>query len=473
MNWDQDMINNLNEGIMMVDTTLMITFANKAVDSIGLNHQKIIGKNVLEVFPNLNERKSTFFRVIKTGKEIVNNQQSFVTYRGERKTTLTSTFPIIKEGNVVGAYEIFQDFSAVQNLNEQIMKLQTENIDQKEKVNHRLNNFDEKFPDFIGEDESILKLKKQIDLLANSPSPILIYGETGTGKEVVVQNIHRASAKNIPLITQNCAAIPDNLLESYLFGTVRGAYTGAVDNKGLFEVANGGILFLDEINSLSKNLQAKLLRVIQDQKVRRVGGTEEVSVNVRIISATNVHPRELLSNKEFREDLYYRLCVLNIELPPLRKRKKDIPILIQHFIDHYNEKFEKNINKISDDAIEYLTNYSWPGNIRELKNMIERLMNVVQSHCIEKSDIQLTDFLQVFPLQEEIKVVEWQQQKLNFKEEIEKKEKEIIKEALQNAGGNISKTARDLDIPQQTLSNKVKKYKLETYIYKLKLLKYE
>lgn len=224
----------------------------------------------------------------------------------------------MKEGEVVGAYEIFRDFSALQNLKEQLVDLQVKQIVHKDKVN----NHREEFNDFIGEHESILKIKDQINLLANSPSPLLIYGETGTGKEVIVQNIHRASSANIPLITQNCAAIPDNLLESYLFGTVKGAFTGAMDKEGLFEIANGGILFLDEINSLSKNMQAKLLRVIQDQKVRRVGGTIEIPVNVRIISATNVHPRELLANQEIREDLYYRLNVLYVELPPLRRRKK-------------------------------------------------------------------------------------------------------------------------------------------------------
>ena len=471
MDCEHNVINSISEGVMVVDRELTITFANKAVASIGLIYEKIIGKNVFEIFPNLIKDKSTFQKVILTGKEIVSNQQTFVTYRGERKTTLTSTFPIIKDGIIVGAYEIFQDFSALQSLKEQLVDLQIKNTEHKEKVDKQ-NIFRENFRDFIGEDESVLKLKSQISLLANSPSSILIYGETGTGKEVIVQNIHHASTMNIPLISQNCAAIPDNLLESYLFGTVKGAFTGAVDKEGLFEIANGGILFLDEINSLSKNLQAKLLRVIQDQKVRRVGGTNEIPVNVRIIAATNVHPRELLANKEFREDLYYRLSVLNIELPPLRNRKKDIPILINYFIDHYNEKFGKSIKGILDEAIEYLMDYSWPGNIRELKNMIERLMNIVQSDYIEKKDIQLTDFLQVFSPNEEVAEVETNH-KISFREEIQKKERQLIIDALQQADGNISKAARNLDIPQQTLSKKIKRYKLEPCIHKFKLLRYE
>ncbi|MDI2587587.1 sigma 54-interacting transcriptional regulator [Psychrobacillus sp. NEAU-3TGS] len=473
MNWEQNVINSINEGVMVVDTDLTITFANRAVDSIGLNHEKIIGKSVFDVFPNLIESKSTFQEVINTGKEISSNQVTFLTYRGERKTTLTSTYPIMKDGVIIGAYEVFQDFSALQNLKEQLIDLQKTRTDYQNKVDNKINNFEENFHDFIGEEESILKLKNQIKLLANSPSPIFIYGETGTGKEVIVQNIHHASSKNIPLITQNCAAIPDNLLESYLFGTVKGAYTGALDKEGLFEIANGGILFLDEINSLSKSLQAKLLRVIQDQKVRRVGGTKEIPVNVRIIAATNVHPRELLANKEFRDDLYYRLCVLNIELPPLRNRKSDIPLLINHFIAHFNEKFGKRIQGMSNEAIEYLMNYSWPGNIRELKNMIERLLNIVQTDNIERKDIQLTDYLQLLSTNGDNNNVRETFHKVSFKEEIEKKERQLIMEALQQSAGNISQAARNLDIPQQTLSNKVKRYQLESYIYKTKLLKYE
>lgn len=469
MDWERMIINSISEGVMVIDTDLTIMFANKAVNSIGLNYESIIGKSIYDVFPNLVTNQSTFVKVLETGKENLNNQQTFVTYRGEKKTTMTSTFPIMKEGEVVGAYEIFRDFSALQNLKEQLVDLQVKQIVHKDKVN----NHREEFNDFIGEHESILKIKDQINLLANSPSPLLIYGETGTGKEVIVQNIHRASSANIPLITQNCAAIPDNLLESYLFGTVKGAFTGAMDKEGLFEIANGGILFLDEINSLSKNMQAKLLRVIQDQKVRRVGGTIEIPVNVRIISATNVHPRELLANQEIREDLYYRLNVLYVELPPLRRRKKDIPILIHHFIDHFNEVFKKNIQTVSNDAVEYLVNYSWPGNIRELKNTIERLMNIVQSDSIEKTDIQFTDYLRVSAPDDGSQVAIGEARRKSFKEEIQKIEKVLIIEALQQAGGNISQSARNLDIPQQTLSNKIKKYGLESHIHRLKLLKYE
>ncbi|MDQ0269594.1 arginine utilization regulatory protein [Cytobacillus purgationiresistens] len=362
----------------------------------------------------------------------------------------------------------------MQKIKDQLIDLQLQNTEHPPKMKNDVSKSQEEFRDFIGEDESIQNIKNNIKLFAKTPSPLFIYGETGTGKEVIVQNIHRASRTQGPLITQNCAAIPDNLLESFLFGTVKGGFTGAVDKEGLFEFANGGILFLDEINSLSMNLQAKLLRVLQDQKVRRVGGTKEIPVSVKIISATNIHPIELLENKEMREDLFYRLNVLYLELPPLRSRKEDIPLLIEHFISEYNVKLKKSIKGITEEALAYLMDHSWPGNIRELKNMIERLMNLVQSDYIGKSDIEFSDYLHVIsPNYAQGDFFRKKNTKVNFKEEIQRIERKMIMDSLYETKGNISQAARNLDLPQQSLSNKIKKYNLEPEIIRIKLLKYE
>src|SRR5699024_2460171 len=312
MNWENKVINSINEGIMVVNADLTFIFANKAVRSIGISHEIVVGRNVFDVFPNLSKKKSTFVQVIKTGEPLSNTLQTFVTYRGELKTTITSTYPIKDGEKIIGAYEIFQDYSALQHVKDRLTQLQSEIYKNEKKI--VASKIDETHA-FIGEDEKIVNIKNQIDLFAKTQSPILIYGETGTGKEVIVQKIHEASLAENPLITQNCAAIPDNLLESYLFGTVKGSFTGAIDKEGLFEIANNGILFLDEINSLSPDLQAKLLRVLQSQKVRRVGGVEEIPVNVRVIAATNVHPKILLENNEMRQDLFYRLNVLYLEIP--------------------------------------------------------------------------------------------------------------------------------------------------------------
>ncbi|MGN7397783.1 sigma 54-interacting transcriptional regulator [Peribacillus frigoritolerans] len=229
-------------------------------------------------------------------------------------------------------------------------------------------------------------VKNQISKLALTSSPILLYGETGTGKEVVVKAI--AAASGCSLISQNCAAIPENLLESILFGTIKGSFTWAEDRPGLFEQASGGILFLDEINSLPLSLQAKLLRVLQDKKVRRLGDTKEKLVSVRLIAATNVHPSSLLESDQMRPDLYYRLNVLSLELPALRHRKEDILPLITHFISIFNEEFSKAVIGVEDEAIEFLINHDWPGNIRELKNWIERAMNHVTGSKLSIQDLQ-------------------------------------------------------------------------------------
>lgn len=470
----KDVIETINEGVMMIDNAFKFVYANNAINAIGLNNESIIGKTIFEVFPNLMKENSTFCQVLETKEPIVEKLQTFITYRGERKTTLTSTYPLIKNGSVIGAFETFQDISTLQDITDQLRKLQGEQ-NKHAYANNVDINVDVLFTDFIGECQNIQKLKTEISSIATSPSPIFIYGETGTGKEVYVNAIHKASNKNIPLITQNCAAIPRDLLEAYFFGTVEGSFTGAIDREGLFELANGGILFLDEINSLPIDLQAKLLRVIQEQEVRRVGGTIEVPFNVRIIAASNIHPRELLMNNELREDLYYRLSVLNIELPPLRERRSDILLLVEHFIEHYNRLFKKNILGMTKEAFKKFYNYEWPGNIRQLRNVIERLMNVKKSGYIGAEDIEYYNVLEDLRIIDKTyaKASTYTHRIKNFKEMIEETEIDIIKKELFHSNGNISQAARNLDMPQQSLSNKIKKYQLRKYILEIKLLKNE
>lgn len=466
-----NVIDNIKEGVIVIDSNFMFTYANKAAKTIGLDSELIIGKNLFEVFPNLQKKNSTFSHVFETKKPLLDQEQTFITYRGERRTTVTSTYPVVKNEEVIGAFETFQDISMLYTLSDQLRNLQLKQKKEKQ-TNQSLMEVQKDYPDFIGEDPAILKIKSQIDLIASSPSPIFIYGETGTGKEVLIHAIHQASKFKIPLIAQNCAAIPENLLESYLFGTTKGSFTGAMDREGLFEIADGGILFLDEINSLPKSLQAKLLRVLQENKIRRVGDTKEISVNVRIIAATNVSPKKLVIDKELREDLYYRLNVLNIELPPLRERKNDIPHLIVHFINYFNHLFGKDILGVTDKALYLLKNYKWPGNIRELKNTIERIMNMKNTGYIAESNIQFQNFLQVSSEIGEFNNTSLRKDQ-TFKEIIQKTEISIIKQELRNTSGNISQASRNLDMPQQTLNNKIQKYNLKKYILTMKLLNNE
>lgn len=400
VNWMKEIIKNIREGVLVVDRNLNVLYINQSATRIGLQVESIVGKTLFEVFPLLKKEQSTILKALKTGLPIIDQVQTFVTYRGERKTTLTSTYPIKVNNEVIGIIEIFEDISALSNLSDQVIELQ-----KKQKVHYSHKNEQANrelaFSEFIGQSPAILHLKQQLPILAKSPSPIFIYGETGTGKEVVVKNIHMLAHENRPLITQNCAAIPDNLLESILFGTVKGSFTDAENRQGLFELAHGGILFLDEINSLSKPVQAKLLRVLQEKKVRRVGSTNEIPVDVRLIAATNVHPNELLKQNEIRQDLYYRLNVLYLELPPLRQRRSDFPLLIAYFLQEYNALFAKRVIGISREVEEYFESYDWPGNIRELKNIIERAMNLVNGDLITLEDIQTTQFLSLSSNKEE------------------------------------------------------------------------
>lgn len=324
----------------------------------------------------------------------------------------------------------------------------------------------------IGNSHCIQKLKKEIIQASTSSSNLLIYGETGTGKEMVAQSIFMMSKdyKKDPFIAQNCAAIPETLLESILFGTVKGAFTGAESRPGLFESANGGIIYLDEIDSMPISLQAKLLRVIQEGRVSRVGGIKEISTNFRLISSTSISPFELLNKKTLRSDLFYRLNVLYIELQPLRKRTEDIPLLVDNFISEFNQKLNKQIIGFSQAALEKLMKYDWPGNVRELRNLVERAVNKTTKDII---DVDVLVGMRTY-LNERISSNSFTEQtykennepseRITLRDELKRVEQSLIRKALDRHNGNISKAARELDIPQQTLYNKLQKSGLLEYI---------
>ncbi|MBI5199134.1 MAG: sigma 54-interacting transcriptional regulator [Nitrospirae bacterium] len=292
---------------------------------------------------------------------------------------------------------------------------------------------------------SVLSIVKKV---TDVPSSILIYGESGTGKEMIARAIHFNSIrKEKPFVAVNCAAIPETLLESEIFGYVKGAFTGAnADKKGLFEAANGGTIFLDEVEAMSKNLQVKLLRVLQDRTFFKVGSTIPVSVDIRVIAATNQELEEAVKFKQFREDLYYRLNVIKIELPPLRERLEDIPLLIRYFMNKYSKAINKNLRRISDDVMDVLINNPWPGNIRELENTIERAVVVAETDEITKEDlpIEITsrykDFEKVWTLK-------------NL-------EREHILKVLSLVGWNKRKASRLLGLDVSTLWRKLKTYQI-------------
>ncbi len=315
----------------------------------------------------------------------------------------------------------------------------------------------------IGESKTISQIKNQIiEFSKHDSETVLITGESGTGKELVASALHNLSVRaEKDFVVINCASIPDTLLESELFGFEKGAFTDAKQSKpGLLEKADGGTLFLDEIGEMSLLLQAKLLRVIENKKFMRLGSTKEKEVNVRIISATNKNLKEAIDNKQFREDLYYRLNVLRIELPSLKDRNGDILLLAEHFLNFFNLKFNKKINGFSDSAKEYLLKYNWAGNIRELKNTIERICLLHNEPAIEVQHLpgELINYeLQTDTL---IDIENINFSNYSYDEIIKETEIKLLKKAYRLAGNNTAQTARLLQMPRETLRYKLEKYKI-------------
>jgi len=340
-----------------------------------------------------------------------------------------------------------------------VSKLERENIDLKRQLKNRYG-----FENIIGDSIAMQKVYSLVDKVAPTDSTTLILGESGTGKELIANIIHYNSERSSkPIVTVNCSAIPHELLETELFGHEKGAFTGAVTTKlGKFEIADGGTIFLDEIGDMDHGLQVKLLRVLQERAFERVGGTKTIKVDVRIIAATNKNLEDEVSAGRFREDLYYRLNVIPIQLPPLRERTADIPLLCHYFIDRYCKKRKRPMLKMSGEAISALINYSWPGNVRELENLIERLVVLKEDDTIVMSD--LPEKIIGGPHNTDFKTAinhEVLSENIDFEKRVQDFEKYIISQAIKSSKGVKSKAARLLNLKRTTLIEKMKRLSIE------------
>lgn len=319
------------------------------------------------------------------------------------------------------------------------------------------------FHKIIGQNQSMQRIYNLIESVAPTNATVLIQGESGTGKSLIAHALHQSDAerKDKPFVEVSCGALPENLLESELFGHVKGSFTSAIkDRRGRFETADGGTIFLDEIDAFSPQLQVKLLKVLQEGDFERVGDSETIHVEVRAIAATNQDLKKLIEQKLFREDLYYRLHVISIDIPPLRERKDDIRLLTEHFLEEFSKKIkDKKINKISEEAIEILLAYNWPGNVRELENILERAIILCKGDIIVKADFP--DFLQDLKTP---KSVLKQGKKLYLKEALKISEMAIIKDALTRCRGNRKKVSELLGINRTTLYNKMKEFDILDYV---------
>ncbi|MBU5313374.1 sigma 54-interacting transcriptional regulator [Tissierella carlieri] len=440
-------INNYFDSIIITDNRGIIEYySNMRSDIYDLRQDEIIGKSILEIHPYLTQETSSIMRVLKDGRPIYDQIEYLTTKHGQNITNIYSTLPIVKEGKVVGAI----DLARCVNENERQSIILTRSNNEKERL-YQLN-------DIITKSPAMNEIKSKIMRIANTDSSVMIYGETGTGKELIAQSIHSYSYRNSnKFISQNCAAIPSNLLEGILFGTVKGSYTGAENRRGLFEVANGGTLFLDEINSMDINMQSKILKAIEEKKVTRIGGTEPIDTDIRIITALNEQPLSCVEQNTLREDLYYRLNVVQIDIPPLRERSEDITYLTDYFISRYNSKMNKSIIGLSDEVKELFLNYSWPGNIRELRNVIEGAFNIIGSRYIQLRD--LPHYL-VSQFKNQLLNVELNNQEMSLVEKVESYEKRLLINALVSSE-TIAEAARKLKLSKQALSYKLSKYNLK------------
>jgi len=317
----------------------------------------------------------------------------------------------------------------------------------------------------VGESPAIRQIYAVVEKVANTPSTVLITGESGTGKELIARALHENSSRHGgPFIKINCAAIPKTLMESELFGYEKGAFTGAVGAKpGRFELAHGGTLFLDEIGEIPVEMQVKLLRVLQESEFERVGGIKTIKVDVRLVTATNRDLLQDISAGSFREDLYYRLNVVPIHIPPLRERREDIPLLLDHFLAKFNDRLKKQIGSVSADAISRMVSYHWPGNIRELENMMERTMLFCESPEIGVSDLPPEiGGLPAAALPAAAAGAGAASLKEAVRAETERVERELIQKALDETGGNVTQAARKLKISRKSLQTKMKELGLRT-----------
>jgi transcriptional regulator with PAS, ATPase and Fis domain/uncharacterized protein YlzI (FlbEa/FlbD family) len=315
------------------------------------------------------------------------------------------------------------------------------------------------FPNIIGKSKSIQKIFRLIEKISNTPTTVLLEGASGTGKELIARAIHyNSDRKNKKFVAQYCGALPETLLESELFGHVKGSFTGAThEKKGLFEIADGGTFFLDEIADISMSTQAKLLRFLQEGEIKKVGSTQTQKVDVRVICASNVSLKEKVKAGDFREDLYYRLNVIKIDVPPLKDRRSDIPLLVVHFLDKYSKKIGKKINGVTDETMRYLINYDWPGNIRQLENEIERAVTLADDNSVIKTS-DLSE--EIFHFQENTETINMLENQ-SLKEAVEKLEKQMILKTLEETGWNQTQTAKKLKLSRQGLIKKMHRYEIK------------
>lgn len=475
----EEALNRVTEGIQIYDRNGYFIFSNHASEKLGQYSSKDFeGRHILDLY-DLREEFSTVLSVLRTQEPVLNRCDRFQVHQGKTLTTINSGYPIKNRGAIEGAVVFESDLTALERTRKRLMHLETySDVNQSKNTASSLYTFD----DIIHQSESMSELIHFSKKISFTDSSILIIGETGTGKELIAQSIHTFSPRrNKPFIDVNCSAVPSNLFESLFFGTEIGAFTGSISGKGYFEMADGGTLFLDEVNSIPPEMQAKLLRVIQEKRFQRIGGTKQMRCDVRIIVACNEDPEKLIFENRIRKDFYYRVSTFKIELPRLEERREDIPELAKFFLSELKQKYKLENLQFCDETLSILMNSKWPGNIRELMHVIEYAFARVHDDEVAIAPEHLPGYLQsqdgyAFRHEETLhkeptlkdsvykdSVYHEEHDLYNgddFETQVAAFEKKVISHAYRHNAYNVTHTAKALGMSRQNLQYHLKKHLL-------------
>ena len=459
----------VDEGIQIYDKNAYAVFINDRSRRISEipDNVSVEGRHLLDMYP-LDENISTTLTSLRTERPVVNRVDHYNTSDGTFVAAAYTAIPIRKYGDVIGTVVFEQNSEVVENRIKRMKSIQKA-LDSYVDPNPRMPFTGYTFDNIIGNGAVLEEAVSIAKRVSSQDCSVLLIGETGTGKELFAQSIHRESGRRDgKFLAINCAAVPENLIEGVLFGTVKGSFTGSEDRVGYMEEAGGGTLFLDELNSMSLAMQSKILRAVQERTIRRVGGSEDIPIDVRIISSCNEDPFKAIRENRLRRDLFYRLSTVMINLPPLRDHPEDIETLMRARIRNSNIHYVNKVDKIAPEVLDFLKHYSWPGNVRELFHMVDYAMNVTDGDTIEMEHLP-KHLLKEFLLNEantgeaekaSVNAVpikpDWSKETLQSV--MDRYENEILRQALDQYGGNISRTAEALDIKRQSLQYRIHKY---------------
>lgn len=473
----EKVLDTLDESIQIYDEHGNIIYFNSVCNEIVGSDEPVVGKHLLDVF-DVEADDSTTLEALRMEAPVRYRFRHYYSRKGKELFTVNSAFPVKMNGRTVAVLALEENISVIYRKAEQLEKLQSAIKEKVSVSSDYRRNTGYTLDDMIGHHPGIKKLRELARKVAFQNNNVLIVGETGTGKEIVAQSIHRMSArKNAPFVALNCAAIPEGLIESILFGTAKGSFTGSSDKTGLLEEADKGTLFLDELNSMSLSMQAKVLRALQEGTFRRVGGSKEYRTDVRVISTCNENPFQLMEQQKLRSDLFYRLATIILDIPPLRERPEDIEELIRHHITQIRGDYAFPFDEIEPSVLWQLQQYSWPGNVRELFHAVDYAMNVaadrvfrleyLPAYCfrgrernVEAGKASAAGFISAAKSagEPDRKIGREKDLERTLQEQMEDIESEIIRETLRRCCGNVTQAAKKLGLQRQSLQYRIRKY---------------